>query len=60
MRVYKVQAKIASCGYKVYKNIWDSEKAGDKVTVELQTDDESIKIDPYFVQLKLWLGIQHN
>lgn len=41
--VYNFQAKIALRGYQVCKNvIGDNMKAGDKVSVELETDNESI------------------
>ena len=41
-------AKIAACRYHVYKNMgWSNAKQGDFVTVEIETDKESEKIDPY-------------
>ena len=44
---HTVQAKIASRGYHVYKNVnWENVKAGEKVTIEIEINKESIKIDP--------------
>ena len=52
--VYSFQAKIAACGYHVYKNLaWSNVKQGDFVTEEIETDKASKKIDPYTVLLKL-------
>ena len=43
---YTVQAKIASRGYDVYKNVnWENVKAGEQVTIEIETNKDSIKID---------------
>ena len=45
---YSFQAKIAALGYRVYKNLaWSNANQGDFVTVEIETDKESKKIDPY-------------
>ena len=41
---YSFQAKIAACGYHVYKNVtWSNAKQGDFVTVEIETDKASTK-----------------
>ena len=53
MMAYKFQAKIVSRGYHVYKNIWDTEKAGDEVIVELETNK---KINAYFCVIKAIVG----
>ena len=46
---YIVQAKIASRGYYHYKNVnWEIAKAGEKVTIGIETNNESIKIDAYW------------
>ena len=42
------QAKIASRGYHVYKNTtWVDAREGDEVQVEIKTNKESMKVDPY-------------
>lgn len=57
MMVYNFQAKIALRGYQVCKNvIGDNMKAGDKVSVELETDNESIKTGPYYYATKAIVG----
>ena len=54
---YTVQTKIASRGYHVYKNVnWGNAKEGDKVTIEIETDKESKKIDPYCCSIKAMIG----
>ena len=38
---YTVQAKIASRGYDVYKNVnWENVKAGEQVTIEIETNKD--------------------
>lgn len=55
---YSFQAKIASRGYHVYKSLtWSDVKQGDLVTVEIETDKESRKIDPYCCAIKAMVGI---
>ena len=54
---YNFQTNIALCGYQVYKNvIGDNAKAGDNVTVKLETGNESIKIGPSCCVIKAMLG----
>jgi len=54
---YKVQAKIASRRYHVYKNVnWDGVKANDKVAVEIEANRDSLKIDPYACAVKAMVG----
>lgn len=54
---YKFQSKIASCGYHIYKNvIWDNVKPGDKVTVEIESNNVSKRIDPYCCAVKAMAG----
>ena len=54
---YTVQAKIASCGYHVYKNVnWENVKAGEKVTTEIKSNKDSIKIEPYCCAVKAMVG----
>ena len=46
--MYSFKAKIASCGYHVFKETsWSNTKEGDEVKVELETNKSSNKIDPY-------------
>ena len=52
------QAKIADRRYHVYKNLaWSNAKQGDFVTVEIETDKESKKIDPYCCAIKAMVDI---
>ena len=45
--MYSFKAKIASCGYHVFKETsWSNAKEGDEVKVELETNKSSNKIDP--------------
>lgn len=53
---YTFQAKIASRGFHVYKNIWDDPKSGDKVTIEIETEMKSKRIDPYCCAVKTLNG----
>ena len=55
---YSFQAKIAARGYHVYKNLtWSNAKQGDFGTVEIETDKESKKIDPYCSAIKALVDI---
>ena len=60
----RFQAKIAARGYYVCKNLaWGNAKQGDFVTVEIETDKESQKIDPYCCAIKAMVDIpprHHN
>ena len=57
MMGYEFQAKIDLRDYHFKKNvILDNKKAGDKMTVEQETDNESIKIDPYCCASKALIG----
>ena len=41
---YRFEAKVAARGSHIYRNLtWENIKPGDKVTVELETNDESKK-----------------
>ena len=55
---YSFQAKITARGYYVYKRLVRSNaKQGDFVTVEIETDSKSKKIDPYCCAIKAMVGI---
>ena len=55
---YSSQAKIAACGYHVYKNLaWSNAKQRDFVTVEIETDKESKKTDSYCNAIKVMVDI---
>lgn len=50
---YSFNATVAARGYHVYKSTtWVEAKVGDKVRVEIETDEESKKIDPYCCAIK--------
>ena len=45
--VYSFQAKVTARDYHVYKErAWEEAKCGDKVLIDLETDEISIEIDP--------------
>ena len=45
---YTFQEIVAARGYHIHRNIaWDDAVPGQKVKVELETNEESRKIDPY-------------
>ena len=53
---YSFEAKIASRGYHVYKNTtWMDAKVGDEIKVEVETNKDSIKIDPYSMPVRYGL-----
>ena len=55
---FSFQAKIAARGYHVHKSLaWSNEKQWDFVTVEIETDRESKKIDPYCQDIKAMVDI---
>ena len=48
------QAKIASRGYHVYKyTTWVDAREGDEVRVDIETNKESIKVDPYACAIRV-------
>ena len=50
---YSFNATVAARGYHVYKSTtWVEAKVGDKVRVEIETGEESKKIDPYCCAIK--------
>ena len=53
---YTFQAKIASRGFHIYKNIWDDPKSGDKVKIEIETQMKSKRIDPYCCAIRTMNG----
>lgn len=45
--VYCFQAKVTARDYHVYKETaWEEAKCGDKVLIDLETNEISIEIDP--------------
>ena len=47
-RAYSFLAKVATYGYHIYRNTtWEETKCGDKVLIDLETDEKSMEIDPY-------------
>ena len=48
------QAKIASRGYHIYKNAtWVDAREGHEVQVDIETNKESIKVDPYACAIRV-------
>ena len=44
---FSFEAKIASCACHVYKNTtWVNAKEGDEVRVEIETNRDSVQVDP--------------
>ena len=55
---YSFQAKVTARGYHVYKyTTWEDAKIGDKVLIELETDEKSKEIDPYCCSIKAMVGL---
>ena len=51
---YSFEAKIASRGYHVYKNTaWVNAKEGDEVQVQIETNKDSAKVDPYACTIRV-------
>ena len=44
---YSFEARIASCGYHVYKETWSKARDGENIKVDLDTRQSSRKVDPY-------------
>ena len=57
--VYSFQAIVAARGYYVYKNTtWDQAKVGDKVLVEIESNNKSKEIDPYCYSIRTLVNQQ--
>ena len=51
------KAQVAARGFHVYRNItWTYVKQGDSVSVEIETNEESKKVDPYSCAIKALVG----
>ena len=51
---YSFTATVASRGYHVYKNAsWTNAKVGEKVTVQTETKESSLEVDPYARAIKI-------
>ena len=51
---YSFTASVASRGYNVYKNTsWTNAKVAEKVTVEIETEKPSLKVDPFVCAIKI-------
>ena len=51
---YLFEAKIACCGCHVYKNtIEGNAEKGDEEQVEIKTNKDSIKVDPYACTIRV-------
>ena len=45
--------KVASSGFHIYKNtIWENVNIGQEISVQLETNEDSKKIDPYCCAIK--------
>ena len=54
---YSFQAKVAACGYHVYKGTtWEEAKCGDKVLIDLKTDEKSTEMNPCRFLIKAVVG----
>ena len=54
---YSFKAQVAARGFHVYRNItWTDVKQGDPVSVEIETNEESKKVDPYSCAIKALVG----
>ena len=51
---YSIKAKVASRGYHVYKNTkWVNAKEGDEVQAEIETNEDSVKVNPYTYAIRV-------
>ena len=51
---YSLTATVASRGYYVYKNAsWTNAKGGEKVTVEMETKNFSLEVNPHACAIKI-------
>ena len=54
---YSFKAQVAARGFHVYRSItWTDAKQGDSVSVEIETNQESKKVDPYRCVIKALVG----
>ena len=54
---YSFKAQVAARGFHVYRNItWTDVKQGDSVSVEIETNEESKKVDPHSCAIKELVG----
>ena len=45
---FSFQTKVASRGFQTYKNTtWENVNIGQEISVQLETNEDSKKIDPY-------------
>ena len=57
MMAYSFKAQVEARGFHVYQNItWTDVKQGDSVSVEIETKEESKKVDPYSCAIKARVG----
>ena len=50
---FSFQTKFASRGFRIYKNTtWENENIGQEISVQLERNKNSKKIDPYFCAIK--------
>ena len=51
--IFSFQTKVASRGFHIYKNTtWENVNVGQEISVQLETNEDSKKIDPYCCALK--------
>ena len=51
--IFSFQTKVASRGFHIYKNTtWENVNIGQEISVQLETNEDSKKIDPYCCALK--------
>ena len=54
---YSFKAKVAARGFHVYRNVtWTDVKQGDSVSVDIETNEEPKKVDPYSCAIKALVG----
>ena len=50
---FSFQTKVASCGSHIYENTtWENVNIGQEISVQLETNEDSKKIDPYCCAIK--------
>ena len=51
--IFSFQTKVASRGFHIHKNTtWENVNVGQEISVQLETNEDSKKIDPYCCALK--------
>ena len=54
---FSFQTKVASCGFHIKKDrTWENVNIGQEISVQLETNEDSKKIDPYCCAIKTMIS----